>query len=200
MLKIAQLMLTFAASAALMACGGGSSSSSSAGGTPITPSYPTTAKYLGTWNSVCDTDYIEANGAAGSYVVTTLELTTNTSNTVGGNLKTKVYAFTDSTCSNLLATMTQALTITVDAVGTATGGSDKVTFVKQNSAISGNTVTITSGTNSIVYPNGRTLGETLKQLVLPKTTQLQIGKKGVLDSAGYPTSLDSSIYGFFTKQ
>lgn len=197
MRNIAQLTLALLAASTLVACGGGSS------GTATVPTYPTTAKYLGTWNSICDTDDIEANGAAGSYVVTSLEFTSNTATAVSGNLKTKVYGFTDSSCTTLLATMAQALTVTIDSVGTGPNGSDKVTGVVQNAAISGATVTITSGANSIKYLNGRTLGSTGKDILLASATKIQtsgLGSGITAAATTYPTTLDNSVYGFFTKQ
>jgi hypothetical protein len=198
MLKIAQLTLMLLTAATLVACGGGSSDPSSS--QPPASTTLATAKYLGTWNSICDGDDITVNGSTGSNVISSFEFTANTATTFSGTLKTKVYARADITCSTLIATLSQAVAVTVDSAGSGAGGSDKVTLVIQNSAISGSTVTISSGSNTVVYPNGRTLGTTDKDILLASATTLRYGEDSALDANGYPLALDTNINGFLTKQ
>jgi hypothetical protein len=203
MLKIAQFTLTLLATCTIIGCGGGTSSSTSAS---ALPSYPTTAKYLGTWNAICDSEGdIKANGFPGSYTVTSLELTGNTATTVTGKNKLKVYGYNDSNCSGaLLGTMERSMTVTIDSAASGPSGSDKVGVVIQNSAISGNSVTLTSGSNSVIYTSGRTLGQSYKDIALATATTIKTSDPftdpSSLNNVSYPTALDTTGYAVYTKQ
>jgi hypothetical protein len=185
----------------LIACGGGAggtggvqTADSGSSTTTAAPNTSATDKYLASWKSPCGKYVDIVSNGANANATQTLVLTANTTNTVSGNFVLTVYSPTDTTCSStVIGTMSRAMSMVIDGVGSGTGGADQVTLTTNNSAVSGTTVTI----GTVTYLNGGTLGVTNKELMLVSGNTLRNGG-GAKSSTTYPTALNTDYV--FTKQ
>lgn len=193
-MKKVNLLAAAVIAMSLSACGGGGGGGDDAGDDPSV----SVDKYLGTWESICDTS--EMRAAAAPTVALKqkwrLILTKVANNKVSFVMVTDIYPTAGCT-GTPLATQTNdasANSVVIDGTGTIGGAAvGKITFTLSNvgGISAGTTITL----NGIVYP-GDYFMRTAKYkdvIQLTGSTLLMGDADAALDSAGYPSALDASF-------
>lgn len=197
-IKLSALALTLF----LAACGGGSGGSSDSGTTPttpVTPAFPVTAKYLGTWKSVCEADSTVLVNNVATKVTYSAVFTTNTENTATGTRVIHAYAVADTTCAGApVGNLITNLMVSIDAAGAGADASDKVTITVAPHPLQANSLTI--GNVKWNDPE-HTAGHTGKDLMLISGSIMRFGDHTNYQGPNvYPTAIDYAADGIYTKQ